>query len=140
MREYLTFSLPFCKHVAFTEEYGFSMVISNLIMLLSLSSWFWDVFAQKNSFSASGTALLEILEVPMAFLASGILFNPITFRPDFRSPTCSQILPGSCLMTPVYLAILILYHPQINPVTMRSDMAGIIIALVQRTGKLCHVS
>ena len=120
------------QHVAFTEEYGFSMVISNLIMLLVVAaSWFWDVFAQKNSFLPVEQPYWKYWVVPMAFLAFWYPINPITFRPDFNIAYLFTNSAGLafCLMTPVYLAILILYHPQINPVTMRvTGLAGIIIA------------
>jgi len=120
------------QHVAFTEEYGFSIVLSNLIMLLVVAaSWFWDVFAQKNSFLPVEQPLLKYWVVPLAFLAFWYPINPITFSPDFNIAYLFTNSAGLafCLMTPVYLAILILYHPQINLVTLRvTGLAGIIIA------------
>jgi hypothetical protein len=122
----------FLQHVAITEEYGFSIVISNLIMLLVVAaSWFWDIFAQKNQFIPVKQPWWKYWVIPLALLAFWYPINPITFRPDFN---LSYLITNSaglafCLMTPVYLAILILYHPRINPVTLRvTGLAGIIIA------------
>ncbi len=121
----------FLQHIAFTEEYGFSIVISNLIMLLLVAAWFWDVFAQKNSFLPIKQPWWKYWVVPLALVAFWYPINPITFRPDFNLTYLFTNSAGLafCLMTPAYLAILYLHYPQINLVTLRvTGLAGIIIA------------
>ena len=120
------------QHVAFTEEYGFSIVFSNLIMLLVVAaSWFWDLFAQENTFKPVKQPLGKYWVIPVAFLAFWYPINEVTFMPDFN---LTYLLTNSaglafCLMTPVFLAVLLLYYPQVNLVTLRvTGLAGIIIA------------
>ncbi len=122
----------FLQHLAFTEQYGFSIVISNLVMLLVVSaSWFWDIFAKKNSFLPVEQPGWKYWVIPLALLAFWYPINPTTFLPDFK---LSYLVTNSaglafCLMTPVYLAVLLLHYPQINLVTLRvTGLAGIIIA------------
>jgi len=122
----------FVQHVAITEEYGFSIVISNLIMLLIVAAfWFWDVFAQKNCFIPVEQPLWKYWVIPLAFLAFWYPLNQDTFMPDFNLVYLFNNAAGLtfCMMTPVYLAILILHYPQINIATLRvTGLAGIIIA------------
>jgi len=122
----------FLQHVAITEEYGFSVVISNLIMLLVVAAfWFWDVFAQKNCFTPVKQPLWKYWVIPLAFLAFWYPINQDTFMPDFNLVYLFNNAAGLtfCMMTSVYLAILILQYPQINLATLRvTGLAGIIIA------------
>lgn len=122
----------FLQHVAFTEEYGFSVVMSNLIMLLVVAAaWFWDVLAQKNELTMVKEQMGKYWVIPLAFLAFWYPLNPDTFMPDFNPIYLFTNAAGLtfCMMTPVYLSILILHYPQINMVTLRvTGLAGIIIA------------
>lgn len=122
----------FLQHVAITEEYGFSIVISNLVMLLIVATfWFWDIFAQKNSFMLVKQPLWKYWVIPLAFIAFWYPLNQDTFMPDFNPVYLFNNAAGLtfCMMTPVYLAILLLHYPQINIATLRvTGLAGIIIA------------
>ena len=122
----------FLQHVAITEEYGFSIVISNLIMLLVVASfWFWDVLAQKNDLMPVEEPTGKYWVIPLAFLAFWYPLNQDTLMPDFNPTYLFTNVAGLtfCMMTPVYLAILILHYPKINIATLRvTGLAGIIIA------------
>ena len=122
----------FLQHIAITEEYGFSVVISNLIMLLIVAAfWFWDVLAQKNDLMPVVKPTWKYWVIPLAFLAFWYPLNQDTFIPDFNPIYFFTNVAGLtfCMMTPVYLAILILHYPQINIATLRvTGLAGIIIA------------
>lgn len=122
----------FLQHVAVTEEYGFSIVISNLIMLLIVAAfWFWDVIAQKNELVPVKQPIWKYWVIPLAFLAFWYPLNPDTLRPDFNLVYLFTNIAGLtfCMMTPVYLSILLLHYPQINIATLRvTGLAGIIIA------------
>ncbi len=122
----------FLQLVAITEEYGFSIVISNLIMLLVVAAfWFWDVLAKKNDLMPVEQPTWKYWVIPLAFLAFWYPINQDTFMPDFNPIYLFTNAAGLtfCMMTPVYLAILILHYPQINIATLRvTGLAGIIIA------------
>ena len=127
---YVLFAL--LQHIAITEEYGFSIVISNLIMLLVVAAfWFWDVLAQTNDFITVKLPIKKYWVIPLAFLAFWYPLNPDTAMPDFNPIYLFTNAAGLtfCMMTPVYLAILILHYPKINKATLRvTGLAGIIIA------------
>lgn len=122
----------FLQHVAITEEYGFSIVISNIIMLLIVAAfWFWDVLAQKNELMPVEQPTWKYWVIPLAFLAFWYPINQDTLLPDFNPIYLITNAAGLtfCMMTPVYLAILLLHYPQINIATLRvTGLAGIIIA------------
>ena len=127
---YILFAL--LQHIAITEEYGFSIVLSNFVMLLIVAAfWFWDVLAQKNDFTPVKQPIWKYWVIPLAFLAFWYPLNPVTFMPDFNPLYLFTNAAGLtfCMMTPVYLAILILHYPKINTATLRvTGLAGIIIA------------
>jgi len=122
----------FLQHIAITEEYGFSIVFSNLIMLLVVAaSWIWDMFSQKNTFMPVKQPLWKYWVIPLALFAYWYPINPNSLLPDFNPAYIITNAAGLafCLMTPVYLAILYLHYPHINIVTLRvTGLAGIIIA------------
>jgi len=127
---YVLFAL--LQHIAFTKEYGFSVVVSNLIMLLVVAAfWFWDVLAQKNDLMPVKQPIWKYWLIPLAFLAFWYPLNQDTFMPDFNPIYLFTNAAGLtfCMMTPVYLSILILHYPKINTATLRvTSLAGIIIA------------
>lgn len=122
----------FVQHIAITEEYGFSIVISNIIMLLIVAAfWFWDVLAQKNDLMPVKQPKWKYWVIPTAFLAFWYPINQDTLMPDFSLGYLFNNVAGLtfCMMTSVYLAILLLHYPHINLATLRvTGLAGIIIA------------
>jgi hypothetical protein len=119
----------FLQSIATTDEYGFSIVMSNLIMFIIVAaSWFWDVLAQKNELTTVEQPTWRYWVIPLAFLAFWYPLNPVTFMPDLNPMFLFTNVAGLtfCMMTPVYLAILTLYNPKINLVTLRvTGLAGI---------------
>lgn len=121
----------FLQSVAVTENFGFGVAISNLVMtLMAAASWAWEAVVLKNDFTVREQSLWKYWVVPLAFLAFWFPMNPDTLMPDF-SPAYF-LTSGSglyfCTMTPVYLAILTLYWPRVNVVTLRvTSLAGVFI-------------
>lgn len=92
--------------------------------------WLWDVFAGKNNFMPQRRPLGKYWVVPLAFIAFWFPINADTFLPDFAPMNFLTNVAGLtfCMMTTVYLAILILYYPQVNMATMRvTSIVGTII-------------
>lgn len=122
----------FLQHIAVTEQYGLSILMTNFISLLIVAAfWFWDVFAQKNDFTPKKQTMLKYWVVPLAFLAFWYPLNPSTAMPDFNPIYLITNVAGLtfCMMTPVYLATLTLYYPRINIATLRvTGLVGTIIA------------
>uniref|UniRef100_A0A7V0Z808 Uncharacterized protein n=1 Tax=candidate division WOR-3 bacterium TaxID=2052148 RepID=A0A7V0Z808_UNCW3 len=121
----------FLQNIAVTEKYGLGIVTRNLVMFLIVATfWFWEALAKKNDFIPQKQPLWKYWVVPLAFLAFWFPLNPDTLTPDFTPIYLLTNVAGLafCMMTPVYLAILTLYHPRINLSTlMITRLVGIII-------------
>ena len=119
--------------VAITEEYGLMVITGNLLMMLVVSAvWFWDIVAQENDFTPIKRPLWRYWVVPPAFLAFWFPLNPETLMPDFNPVYLFTNVAGLtfCMMTPVYISILTLYHPNCNTTTLSvTSLAGTIIGL-----------
>jgi len=123
----------FLQNIAVTEKYGLAIITINLIMFLLVAAfWFWESVVRKNVLIMEKQPLWKYWVVPIAFIAFWYPANPNTLLPDFNPIYFFTNMAGLafCLMTPVYLAVLTLYHPKVNIVTLRvTSLVGIIIAL-----------
>jgi len=123
----------FLQSIAVTEKYGLGIVTINVIMFLLIALfWFWEAIVRKNDFPLQKRPLWKYWVVPLAFLAFWYPANPNTLMPDFNPIFLITNTAGLtfCMMTPVYLAVLILYHPRVNIATLRvTSLVGIIIGL-----------
>jgi hypothetical protein len=121
------------QSVGVSEEYGFGILFTNLIMFLLVAvSWLWDVVIQRNDFTPHKRPLRKYWVIPLALLAFWYPANSITFQPDFNPILFLTNQAGLtfCMMTPVYLAVLTLFYPRVNVVTLRiTSLVGIIIGL-----------
>lgn len=122
------------QSMALTEEFGFAVLTSNLVVysLVGLL-WVWEALVKRNDFSPRRRAAWRYWVVPLAFLAFWFPVDTGTLSPDF-SPililTSEAGLTG-CMMIPVYLAVLVLYHPRVNMAVLRTTaFAGLITGLL----------
>jgi hypothetical protein len=129
----LTYVLfAFLQSIAVTEEYGWGVIISNLLMFLLVALfWFWEAMANENEFSRPGKRSFQNYWALLpAFFAFWGPINPKTMGPDFNP---IYILTSSsglafCMMTPVYLAVLLFFYPRINMPLMRvTALIGLVI-------------
>lgn len=120
----------FLQNISITEKYGLGVIIINLVMFnLVAIFWFWEAIIGKNDFTSPKQLRWRYWIIPLAFLA---FWYPINLgKPDFNPLFLFNNMAGLtfCMMTPVYLTILILYHPKVNMVTLRvTSLVGLIIA------------
>lgn len=119
------------QSIAITEDYGLLIVTTNLVMFFFVAStWFWEALVQKNSFLAPRLTPSTIWVIPLAILAFWYPLNGNTMMPEFNPITIITNAAGLtfCMMTPVYLSILIIYYPDVNIATLRAtSVIGIII-------------
>jgi len=128
---YLMFA--FLQSIAVTEEYGLAIITVNLLMFILVASlWLWEAVINKNDLTSKNKPFWRYWVIPLAILAfwypctiSGstakLDFNPLKILTNEAGLTF-------CMMTPVYLAILTLYHPEVNVATMRvTALVGVII-------------
>ena len=119
------------QYISISDLYGFAVVSGNFILTLFVAFiWFGEFAINKNDFPPRKISLIRLWVIPLAFLAFWFPLNPESMKPDFNP---SYIFTNSvglafCNMTPVYLAILTLYYPRINMVTLRiTSLLGVII-------------
>jgi hypothetical protein len=120
------------QNVAFTEEFGFAVVTVNLLMFFLVAiSWFWEAVAQKNDLSVPQLDYSRTWVIPLAILALWYPINLDTMVLDFNPILFLTSMGGLafCLMTPMFLSVLIIFYPTINIATMRiTSSVGIVIS------------
>lgn len=123
----------FLNSISVTEEYGLGICTANLAMFLFIAAlWFWEVVVGKNDFTARKEPVWKYWVVPVALVAFWQPVDSATLMPDFNPLYFLTSGAGLafCLMTPVYLALLTIYHPRVNLAVLRvTSLAGVIIGL-----------
>jgi len=122
------------QNSAITVEYGFAVMLGNvLVYLLVAGAWFWEAVVKLNSFTPRRRPFWQYWVVPVAFLAFWFPFNTVTLGPDFSFIQLAANSAGltTCMMLPVYLAVLALYYPTVNTIVLRiTALAGTITGLL----------
>jgi hypothetical protein len=126
--------LALFQTTAITADYGFTVMLGNLALVLFMSlAWFWESLVGRNDFGARRRALWRWWVAPLALFA---LLEPIdttTMAPDFSPLRMLTNEAGLtyCLTTPAILAVLTLFHPTVNRPVMRiSAYVGILLGAV----------
>ncbi len=123
--------VAFLQSIAFTEEFGLVIITTNLLMFLFVGSlWFWEAVVRRNDFSTAHFDKSRIWIIPLAILAFWYPIDGVTMMPDFNPALLITNEAGLtyCMMTPVFLTILILFYPHINTATFRvTSFVGLII-------------
>lgn len=121
------------QNIAYTEKFGLSIVSINVIMFLLVAiSWIWEIFTSQNNYSFSK---LKIWKYWIVILALFAFWSPIeltdlqpNFNPKYIITNVSSLT--FCMMTPIFLTIMILNYPKINIVTLRiTSIIGTIIGI-----------
>ena len=122
------------QSMAITQEFGFVIMVGNVVIYLLVAFvWFWETAIKANSFLPRSRPLWRYWVVPVAFLAFWFPLNTQTLGPDFSFAQLATNSAGltTCMMLPVYLAVLTLYYPTVNLVVLRiTGLAGAITGLL----------
>ena len=127
---YLAFA--FIQNMAFTEQYGFSIVTVNFVMFLFVAYvWIRETLKPENNYDFSGFKWKNAWMIVLALFAYWCPFthqgqldlNPLHF---FTNNTTTAF----CLTTPAFLTIMTLILPKVNIVTYRiTAIIGFIIGV-----------
>jgi len=123
-----------------TPKYGVCIVTVNIVMFgLVAGAWILEAMAGKNDFSKHDRSFWKYLVIPPAVIAFWSPISVITGKPDFNP--AYFLTSGSaltfCLMTPVFMAVLIFFYPQVNMLALRmTGVVGVIIGLYNIIPKL----
>jgi len=128
------------QNIAITEKYGMSVVTMNIILFsLVATAWAWEAVVGKNDFSRIRQPYRKFFILAVALFAFWLPISPKTGEPDFK--VLYFLTSGSaltfCLMTPVFLAVLIFFYPNVNQITISvTGLVGTAIGLVNVIPKL----
>lgn len=128
------------QSIAVTEKYGLSLVTYNIFAFnLVAASWCWEAVTGINDFSKIRQPFWKYIVLSMAVFAFWLPINPNTGGPDFK--LIYFLISGSaltfCMMTPVFMAVLIFFYPNVNFVTLRvTGLIGTAIGLANIIPKL----
>ncbi|HNT35173.1 MAG TPA: hypothetical protein PKH07_09270, partial [bacterium] len=121
-------------------RFGLSIVTVNVVMFLMVAAtWFLEAAVVRNDLSSRRRHPWQFAAIAPAVLAFWLPINWSTGLPDFR--LLYFLTSGSalafCMMTPVYLAVLIIVYPQVNLLTLRvTSSVGVIMGLYNVIPKL----
>jgi hypothetical protein len=115
------FFIALIQNIAYTDEYGMAFILGNLIIMLIVALFFiWEAIVDKTELFLEKIPMWRYWVIPFAVLAfwwpmdemGNMSLNPLFFIMNVG-------MLAYCSVTPVYLAVLSLYHPKLNPATMR---------------------
>jgi hypothetical protein len=121
------------QNVSITEEYGVAICLSNVALFLVVSaSWFYEVKARENDFTARDQPKWRWLFFLIALLAIWFPVDRRTMETDFNPLYLLSSGSGLifCMMTTVYLSVLLYFFPRINLCTLcLTSLVGLLIGL-----------
>lgn len=122
------------ENMASTPQYGFAVLIGNVaVCLLVAASWLWEGIVKQGDFSRARWDLSRVWVLLPAFIAFWYPIDMVTLQPSFRLLYLISSEAGVtfCMMLPVYLAVMILFYPKVNIVTLRvTGFSGLIVGLL----------
>jgi hypothetical protein len=130
----LYLALSLFQSSAVTKSHGLVILTGNLVLVLVVALvWMWEVVAERNSFAPRKRPLWKWWVAPLVVLPFLAPVNPSTLSPDFSLAGLLTNEAGLiyCMMSPVFLAVLILFHPTVNLAVLRvSGFAGMLFGVV----------
>jgi len=125
---------------AVTETYGFAVQTGALVATVLLGVlWLWVAWRDRLQASFRGVPPWRWALLPLALL---VFWSPITLQGDKVVPNFDLLLLltspdyglAYCFVTPVFLFLLILFHPQVDPFAFRvTAFNGLIYGLLNLT-------
>ena len=125
--------IAFLQSISISDKYGFAVCTANVITFLILASlWLWESIFPKNEFGFQKIPAWKYSIILIALLPFWEPVNPFTLLPDFNPMYVFTSGAGLsfCLVTPLYLAILVLYFPHVNKtVFIATGLIGVVMGL-----------
>jgi hypothetical protein len=126
-------AVAFLQSISISNKYGFAVCTANVITFLILAGlWFREAVFPKVKFEPQKIPVRKYWAVLLALLPFWGPVNPRTLTPDFNPVYILTSGSGLsfCLVTPLYLAILTLFFPQVNKtVLIATSFIGVFMGL-----------
>jgi hypothetical protein len=111
------FMFAFCQSISITIIYGFGICLTSLLLSIWIAGfWLYETSHPRNDFSLRKQPIWKYWVFIPALLAFWEPVNPGSGLPDFQISYWITSSAGLsfCMMTPLYLAILITFFPTVN--------------------------
>jgi hypothetical protein len=122
--------VTFIQTSVITERYGL-VVISELFAwyLVVFLLWLWEGFSPKNDYAWDKSIRTPWWAIPLAVIA---FWDPdIAWQPHLGFFIHSYSPTAFCMMTPIYLTVLLFIHPRVNVLLLRvQGFTGVIIGVI----------
>lgn len=124
------------QNVANTASFGFAVLVGNVVLYSFLGLiWGWEAVIKRSGFSSHTRSVWRYWVVPLALFAFWFPVNTSAGVPvaDFSPGGLIANEAGltACMMVPVFLAVLTLYHPRVNAPVMRiTAFVGLVTGLL----------
>lgn len=130
----LYLALAFLQTTAITDTHGLVIISGNLALVLIVAlTWVWEVFAAQNDFGTRPRPWWRWWVAPLAAVSLLAPVDARTMSPDFSPMRLLTNEAGlaCCMMTPVVLAVLTLFHPTVNRALLRvTSFVGMLLGVV----------
>ena len=127
------FIIAFVQSISITDRYGFSVCTANLLSFMILARfWFYESLFPKSQLVIRKPISLQSILLLVSFIPFSCPINPITLLPDFNPLNIFTSGTGLsfCMVTPLFLSILILSFPSVNQtVFVATSFMGVIIGI-----------
>lgn len=115
------FLVGILQNIVSTIEYGIVIIFGNMALDFIVGFFFiWEILLKKNDLTPEKQPVWKYWVIPLAFFAFWWPISPQGFldiNPIYL--ISSEAMLAYCAITPIYLAIFSLYHPNVNLATMR---------------------
>ena len=130
----LYLAMAFFQTMAITETYGLAVITGNLALVLVVGLfWVWEAMVERNDFAPRKRPWWAWWVAPLAALALLAPVEASTMRPDFSliGMVSNEAGLTFCMVTPVVLAVLVLFYPTVNRVVLRvMSFVGLLLGAV----------
>lgn len=130
----IIFAMAILQNSSITDKYGLAILTGNVIIYIFVAMvWLLEVLSRQTDFSRPTHSLWRYWVIPVAILAFWFPVNETTLGPEFSITALFANSAGltTCMMMPMFLAVLSIYHPHVNRATLRvSSYAGLITGLL----------
>jgi len=126
------FAISMNQGIGFSEEFGLIINVGFVLVTLCLSATWWWEFFSRNSSNRTGCQRRPYWMIPLVFIAFWYPLEPSTLVPEFtwRLFLANGAGLSACMMTPLFLAILIWRYPRVNLLTLYvTSSAGVALGL-----------
>ena len=125
--------IPFMQNTSISESYGVAVATGNMLVFLLLAGmWLWETIELENDFTPKRLPVWKYWPFLFAFFAFWEPLHPQALMTDFNLH--HLLTSGSglsfCMITPLFLAVLITHFPDVNKtVLIATSFVGFIMAL-----------